>query len=88
VQLGELLQVAGRVTQIHPDSFRVDDGSGALFVKVHPRALWRAPSLRPGMIVAVTGVVVSYDGQLQLLPRRQKDISPPPGVLPTTGGKT
>jgi hypothetical protein len=86
-QMGQLLKVAGRVTRVKSDGFWVDDGSGALFVKVHPRANWQLPTLPAGMTLSVTGVVASYDGSLRLLPRRQNDISPPPGVLPTTGGR-
>jgi DNA/RNA endonuclease YhcR with UshA esterase domain len=75
------------MTRVKSDGFWVDDGSGTLFVKVHPRANWQLPTLPAGMTLSVTGVVASYDGSLRLLPRRQNDISPPPGVLPTTGGR-
>ncbi len=35
----------------------------------------------------MTGVLARYKDTLHILPRSQEDISPPPGVLPTTGGK-
>jgi len=86
-QMGRLLWVAGRVISVSKYRFTLDDGSGPTLVEHPYRVPWQLPALQPGMTVSVIGVVARHDNTLHLLPRSQKDISPPPGVLPTTGGR-
>jgi len=86
-QMGRLLQVAGRVQNVRKYSFELDDGSGPVLIEHPYKAPWQLPALQPGTTVAVTGVVARYKDTLHILPRSPQDISPPPGVLPTTGGK-
>jgi DNA/RNA endonuclease YhcR with UshA esterase domain len=86
-QMGQLLLVAGRVQNVRKYSFELDDGSGPVRIEHPYKAQWQLPALQPGMTVSVTGVLARYKDTLHILPRSPQDISPPPGVLPTTGGK-
>lgn len=86
-QMGRLLQVAGRVKNVKKYSFELDDGSGPVLIEHPYRAPWQLPVLQPGMTVSVIGILARYKDTLHILPRSQNDISPPPGVLPTTGGR-
>jgi len=85
--MGRLLLVAGRVRNVRKYSFELDDGSGSVRIEHPYKAPWQLPALQPGMTVSVMGVVARYKDSLHILPRSPQDISPPPGVLPTTGGK-
>jgi DNA/RNA endonuclease YhcR with UshA esterase domain len=85
--MGRLLLVAGRVRNVRKYSFELDDGSGPVRIEHPYKAPWQLPALQPGMTVSVMGVVARYKDSLHILPRSPQDISPPPGVLPTTGGK-
>ena len=87
MQMGRLLQVAGIVKNVKKYSFELDDGSGPVLIEHPYRAPWQLPALQPGMTVSVIGVLARYKDVLHILPRSPQDISPPPGVLPTTGGK-
>ncbi len=84
--MGRLLRVAGRVQNVQKYSFDLDDGSGPIRIEHPYKAPWQLPALQPGMTVSVIGVLARYKDALHILPRSQQDISPPPGVLPTTGG--
>ncbi len=84
-QMGQLLLIAGTVAQTNRYGFALDDGSGTLAIRRHPRAQWAMPRVQPGMSLAVIGVVASYDDHLHLLPRSADEISAPPGTLPQTG---
>ena len=86
-QMGRLLLVAGRVQNVRKYSFELDDGSGPALIKHPYKAPWQLPALQPGMTVSVTGVVARFKDSLHILPRSPEDVSPPPGVLPTTGGR-
>ncbi len=85
--MGGLLLTAGRVTRVEKYKFWLDDGSGPMLVEHPYKASWSLPGVQPGMTVSVIGVVARYKDVLHILPRSPQDISPPPGVLPTTGGK-
>ena len=85
--MGRLLRVAGRVGNVRKYSFELDDGSGPIRIEHPYRAPWQLPALQPGMTVSVIGVLARYKDVLHIIPRNPQDISPPPGVLPTTGGR-
>ena len=85
--MGRLLLVAGHVQNVRKYSFDLDDGSGPVRIEHPYRAPWPWPKVQPDMTLSVTGVVARYKNVLHILPRSPQEISPPPGVLPTTGGR-
>ena len=78
--------VVGKITGFRENNFWVDDGSGGVKITVDPDLPWRRPYFEQGDTWSVVGVVSQYDETRRILPRYEFDISPPPGVLPVTGG--
>ena len=81
-----LVMVVGKITGFRENNFWVDDGSGGVKITVDPDLPWRRPYFEQGDTWSVVGVVSQYDETRRILPRYEFDISPPPGVLPVTGG--
>ncbi|HID35483.1 MAG TPA: hypothetical protein EYP25_13135, partial [Anaerolineae bacterium] len=84
--LARLLRVAGKVTRLDEEEFWLDDGSGPILVRRPDGASWRFQNLTPGMTLSAIGVVGRDGDGLFLQARHRQDVSPPPGVLPVTGG--
>lgn len=84
--MAQLLRVAGKVTQVTAEAVWLDDGSGPVRVEPPRRASWRLPFVEPGMTLSAIGVLSRVDDRLFIQLRRAEDISPPPGMLPVTGG--
>ncbi len=85
--MARLLRVAGKVTRLDEKGFWLDDGSGPILVRRPERASWRFQNLTPGMTLSAMGVVGRDGDGLFLQARYRRDVSPPPGVLPVTGGR-
>jgi hypothetical protein len=79
--------VAGRVTGFLSNNFWLDDGSGEVQVTVDQDLPWRRPFFDRGSMWAVVGIVAQNEGRFRLLPRYSGDITPPPALLPVTGGQ-
>ena len=86
-QEGRLVLVAGRVTGFLSNNFWLDDGSGEVQVTVDQDLPWRRPFFERGSLWAVVGIVARNEGRFRLLPRYSDDITPPPALLPVTGGQ-
>ncbi len=84
--MGMLVQTAGRVIRVEKDAFWIDDGSGRILVQRPKYAAWTMPTLTPDGVVSVTGIVSRFEDKLYVQVRSRNEISPPPDVLPVTGG--
>ncbi len=83
---GRLIMVVGAITGFRENRFWLDDGSGGAQIYVDSDLSWQRPYFNKGDEWAVIGVVSRYDDSYRIMPRYQTDISPPPGILPATGG--
>jgi len=83
---GLLVQVTGKVTGYGRDQIFLDDGSGEAKVYIEEATGIERPWVEEGQVFTVVGVVSQYEGEYELLPRYQSDISFVPAALPITGG--